>query len=173
MANTYTLIDKAILTGNQGSVTFSSIPSTYTDLKFIMSARTDGTASTTADTYIAFNGSTSGYTNRYVRGNGASASSSTIPYTTVGIYVGEVNTSTSTTSTFSNSEAYIPNYTSANNKSVSTDVVQEANGTTAYAQLNAGLWSNTAAITSIVIQNAYGYNFVSGSSFYIYGIKNS
>jgi hypothetical protein len=54
---------------------------------------------------------------------------------------------TATANTFGNTEFYIPNYTSSNYKSFSVDGVTENNATAAFA-LYAGLWSNTAAITS-------------------------
>jgi hypothetical protein len=44
--------------------------------------------------------------------------------------------------------------------------------TTIYATLVSVLWSNTAAINSITLTDDAG-NYVSGSSFYLYGIKNS
>jgi hypothetical protein len=50
---------------------------------------------------------------------------------------------------------YIPNYAGSSNKSVSIDAVTENNATAAEANLVAGLWSSTAAITSITLYN-YG-----------------
>ena len=88
------------------------------------------------------------------------------------IYIGQVNGATATANTFANVSIYIPNYTSANYKSVSIDAVTENNATTAYAFLSAGLWSNTAAITSATITNSSG-NYVQYSTAYLYGIKNS
>ena len=48
----------------------------------------------------------------------------------------------------------------------------ETNGTTSSVALTAGLWSNTAAITSITITSG-GVNLAQYSTFYLYGIKNS
>jgi hypothetical protein len=84
------------------------------------------------------------------------------------------NTSNDTANTFSNSEIYIPSYTISQNKPISGFFVTENNSTAAdAASINtaAQLWRNTAAITSITF--TAGSNFVSGSSFYLYGIKNS
>ena len=44
MATTYTLITSQTLASSAASVTFSSIPSTYTDLVLRVSARTDNAA---------------------------------------------------------------------------------------------------------------------------------
>jgi len=76
-----------------------------------------------------------------------------------------------TASTFGNGQVYIPNYAGSNNKSTSADTVSEDNATLAYSALTAGLWSNTAAITSITI--AAVTNFAQYSTAYLYGISNA
>jgi hypothetical protein len=169
MANTYTLIDKSILGSSQSSVSITSIPSTYTDLKLVISARTSADM-----TYaIGFNSSTSNYSGISLRGSGSATASyltTAYSYGSTAIGLGYVN---NVTSTFTNCEIYIPNYTSSNNKSLSADNVQEQNvNNPVYANLTAGLWSNSAAITSIQIKPESG-TFETGSSFYLYGIKNS
>ena len=167
---TYTIISKSILGSSATSVDFTSIPSTYTDLKVVMSYRSDQSATNDAG-YCYFNGSSSGYSNVFLYGYGSGYGS--VGSNTTGIYLCPLNAATSSANTFSNTEFYIPNYTSSNNKSVSVDGIQEDNNGTAFIALNAGLWSNTAAINRITIYPATGPNFVSGSSFYLYGIKNS
>jgi hypothetical protein len=166
MANTYKLIEAKTLGTTTASVTFSSIPATYTDLKLICSAR-----GTTSDynTYIelAFNGVTTNLSERWIYGNGASVLSLTETR-----ILASMPAATATANTFGNTAFYIPNYTSANYKSVNVDSVGENNATNAIATLGAGLWSNTAAITSINLTVDSG-SFVQYSSFYLYGIKNS
>jgi hypothetical protein len=166
MANTYTFINKAILSATATSVTFSSIPSTYTDLKLLSSARTDKNA-TQNNPLISFNGSSSNFSYRFLSGSGVSATSSSGSSNPIN----DVNAANSTANTFTNFDIYIPNYASANYKSFSIDSAQETNATGAYAELWAMLWSNTASITSITLNS--DANWVSGSSFYLYGIKNS
>ena len=75
-----------------------------------------------------------------------------------------------TSNTFATAEIYIPSYRVSQHKQISMDSATENNATTAYRAVDAGLWRSTAAITSIELD---GSNFVSGSSFYLYGIKNS
>jgi len=167
MANTYTLIEAKTLGSTTASITFSSIPQTYTDLKIVMSVRSDNTnPSNTVD--ITFNGNTSSFTNIYLIGTGSSTASGS----NFGRYAGAQNSANETANTFSNSEIYIPNYTGSNNKSYSADGVYENNATAAGQGLVAGLWSNTAAITSIGI-TGYAGNFLATSTFYLYGISNS
>lgn len=166
MANTYQLIEAKTLTTTTTSITFTSIPQTYTDLKIVYSVRSDNTnPSNTID--ISFNGNTTGFTNRYLIGTGSSTASGS----NFGRYAGSQNSANETASTFSNGDIYIPNYTNTSiNKSYSSDGVYENNATGAGQGLVAGLWSNTAAITSIGLVG-YAGNFVTNSTFYLYGIK--
>ena len=170
MPNTYTLIASSTATGGSvANIEFTSIPATYTDLKVVFSAR--GTVSgNNVDTKLTFNSNTSNYTLRNVYGDGSTAASfsdSTTNYTG-----GEIPGTSITASTFGSVEIYIPNYTSSNNKSFSTDVVVENNATTAFPWLHAGLWSNAAAITSVTLTPASG-SFAQYSTARLYGIKNS
>lgn len=166
MPANYTLLEK-ITVGAAGasSVTFSGIPQTgYTDLVVKASTRTNS-----ANTVIQlqFNGSTSSYTAKYLRGSGSAANSYTeSSFGSNAIYGTYMTTSASL---FINQEFYIPNYTSSNYKSVSGDGVEEDNGTAAYSMLTAGLWSNTSSITSITLADE-GSNFQQYSTFYLYGV---
>ena len=162
MAN-YILLERIELNASAASVTFSNIPqSGYTDLKLIVSARQDN-----GDNNLIFkpNNATTSISTRMLTGDGSSASSntSTTPY-------GLVGQTGFTSNTFGSTEWYIPNYTSANFKSWSVDECNENNGTTAYARLQAGLWSSTAAITSIVFTAGSSGNFVQYSTFSLYGL---
>jgi hypothetical protein len=87
-------------------------------------------------------------------------------------YAGNSVTTGQTSSTFSNDSIYIPNYAGSAYKSYSADGVVENNATGAFATFNAGLWSNTAAITSITLTAGVG-SFVQYSNFYLYGVKNA
>jgi hypothetical protein len=172
MANTMTLIASTTVgAGGASSATFSSIPSTYTDLVVRFSGRTN-TAGVRMNINLQLNGSNSGYNNKVLSGDGSSTSSGSNYTGTTQIYLNEINGGTSTSNTFSNVDIYIPNYTGSNYKSVSADSVYENNGTTAFAVLTAGVWSNTAAITQINLSPGAD-SFVQYSTFYLYGIKNS
>jgi len=169
MPSTYVQIGSAVVVGagGQSSITFSSIPSTYTDLIVITSIRTSSTPSGAVT--IAFNGSSASMTTRAIYGNG----SSTASYSASNSLGGLVNISTTTSSTFANSQLYIPNYAGSTNKSSSMDGVSENNATGANAFLNANLWSNTAAITSITLTPEGGDNIVQYSTAYLYGVSNA
>jgi len=175
MATTYTLIASSTVgSGGAASIDFTSIPQTYTDLKLVVSARAVANGDTFSHLKITFNGSTTGYTNKRITSNGSSAGSGSDGTDSIYQKYG-INGSASTASTFGNLEIYIPNYTSSNNKSTSSDSVTENNATEAWTDLNAGLLSNTAAITSIKLQTTYASveNFAQYTTAYLYGIKNS
>jgi hypothetical protein len=117
---------------------------------------------------VKFNTATTNFSYLQLEGNGASA----LSYNGTTAAIGGVDGSNATANTFNNVELYIPNYTGSTNKSFSVDSVTETNATTAYADLSAFLWSNTAAINAISVYPS-GFNFVTNSSAYLYGIKNS
>jgi hypothetical protein len=164
----YVLIQETTLTASAASVTFSNIPQTgYTDLKIVVSARTDNNAGQPwAGLRLAFNGSSANMSFDALYGNGFSATSGGGTNAEPGI----ASSSAATSNTFGNSEFYIPNYTSNNIKSFSADGVQENNAATALIALDANLWSQTAAITSMTITSQNSWNFVANSSFSLYGI---
>jgi hypothetical protein len=171
MADTFVKIASvAVGAGGASTLGFTSIPSSYTDLCVKISARGTVNAGGTdhwIDTSIGFNGAGSNVsiTNRVLYGLGNTAGS-TSGTTTSG---GATTAADATASTFSNTEIYIPNYAGSANKSFSIDIVTEDNQTKSLAFLLAGLWSNTAAITSITLYPATG-NFAQYSTATLYGI---
>jgi len=174
---TFTQIGSAVVVGSggQASIDFTSIPSTYTDLCLKMSLRTDRSA-VPDQAKITFNGSTTSYSGMIIFGTGSFVISETNSAAGAGsgYLIGEnINGASSTSSTFSNGEFYVPNYAGSTNKSISMDLVMENNATAGYQSLTAGLWSNTSAITSIKLQSANGFNFVQHSTAYLYGVSNA
>ncbi len=170
MPTTMKLIAQNVLGSSSASVTLSSIPATYDDLLLVMSLRSDRASLTYTDVKGRFNGATSdtSHSGRYLYGNGSTTASGTDPFCRFAYATG----ATATASTFASTEIYIPNYAGSTNKSYSMTTVHETNASTAYMIAYAGLWSSTSAITSIeVIPDSS--SFVSGSSFFLYGIKKA
>ena len=166
MATTMKLIAKQTLGSSAATVTFDSIPGTgYTDLVFYITARRDAAAT---DLLLLFNTSGGTYTTRLLYGTGSSALSAT-PARNCGI----VCANTDTANTFASNWVYIPNYAGSTAKSWSSEGATENNGTTAYITASAGVWDQTAAITKVDFTNNGGGNFVSGSSFFLYGITKA
>ena len=171
MATTYKIIDKTTLGSSQAYVEFTglgSYSSDYTDLLIKVAGRsTTNLGGDWNGCSVQFNGSTSSYSSKQLYGYGSgtgSASSASDNFW--------IPSNLCTSDTFGNAEIYIPNFSSSNYKSFSADSVNENNATSNLVAITASLWSNIAAITSIKISDAAN-SFASGSSFYLYGIKNS
>jgi hypothetical protein len=157
--------------GGTSNISFSSIPSSFTDLCIKYSIR-DSNAQVYTAMSFQFNGSGgTAYSYITVEGTGGSTTSPAQSGLdrTFGVFTG--NGTNSTSNTFANGELYIANYSGSNQKSMSLDAVTENNATTAYATINASLWANTAAISSIVI--ACSTTISQHSSATLYGIKKS
>jgi hypothetical protein len=174
MATTFTKI-ASVSVGVLGasSMAFTSIPSTYTDLCLLVSARSIR-AQNSDNLDIFFNGSTANRSDLALRGSGTLA----VSYTTSNGHIGYIDGALDTASTFGSASIYIPNYAGSNNKSFNNDVLYEnkdASNGGAFIVLDAGLWSQTAAITSITLNTSSGAgsNFVQYSTATLYGIKNS
>lgn len=172
MPNTFTLISSATVgSGGANSITFSSIPATYTDLLIKYSLRAT-TSSVYNDVDVILTGGT--YSNAKVLYaiNGTTVSSYS-PGTNA--FIAETVGATATSNTFSNGEIYIPNYTSTINKSASGDAVGENNASATVAILGAALYTSSAAITAVTLQNGTGAqgDFVQHSTAYLYGIIKS
>lgn len=174
MANTMKALQTVTVgSGGVSSISFTSIPQTYTDLVVKISAR-DARAVVASSIVLQINGSTaSSGSYRRIYGDGAAAfSDSSTGETTV--QSGHSDGNSATASTFGSVEIYIPNYAGTTyNKSFSSDGVAETNGTTTYISMVAGLWANTAAITQITIKPATAVNFLQYSTATLYGVFNA
>jgi hypothetical protein len=160
MANTMTLIASSTVgSGGAANITFSSIPATYTDLVIQYSLR----GNNLEGVYVQFNGSTASFAGRYLYSDGTAPASGVLAR-----YLGSINAAASA---FTNGSLYIPNYAGSTNKSYSVDEVYDQNSTAGYANLVAGLWSNTAAITSVTLEAAS--SLTQYSTAYLYGVKNA
>lgn len=157
------LIETKTLASAAGSIEFTSIPQDATDLLLLVSLRTNRSLQGDGF-YLRFNGSSTGYTQKRIIGDGANRSSDT------GLGSLMAGAATATANVFGNARIYIPRYTQSVNKAYSNDGVAENNNTTAFMGLNAGLWSNTSNITSIAISPEGGSQFEAGSTISLYTI---
>lgn len=166
MPNTYTLIKTYTLASSAATIDFTSIPSTYTDICLKYSLRTNAAFSSSGYYFsFSFNGSTSNLSSKILFGQGSAVSSAN--YTTD--IFGWCVPSDWTSSSFSNSELYISNYSGSSYKSMSGDQTVDTTSSLTYTILQAGLWSNTAAINRITLTPTGG-SFVQYSTASLYGI---
>lgn len=165
--NTYEAIATQTLGSTTSAVTFSSIPSTYTDLVLVCNAR----AATNASMNIQFNGDTgSNYSYTVLDGDGTTASSNRQTNTSA-IQLAAWSIAMGSTTNPSQVIANIQNYSNATtNKTVLTrsSVVNASNAAGVDAFI--GLWRNTAAITSLTINST---TLSVGSTFSLYGIASA
>jgi hypothetical protein len=176
MANTYVALAKTVLTTTQATITFSSIPATYTDLVLQISARSSYAVNNQDPVYVRFNSDTA---NNYSQTELYGYQGNTIFSSRAGnigyVQVYSAQTANNPADIFSTIEMYIPNYTSTITKTVGiTGMTEQSAASGVYVTgIMARQWRGTAAISTITLTLQTGPNFVSGSSFYLYGIKNS
>jgi hypothetical protein len=169
MANTYTLI-KTVTVGSGGTsaIDFSSIPSTYTDLKLVISIRTSRTGSALDSVALKINNVVTNQTSRTLYGDGDTS------YSISGTEIQAiVNSNTVTTNAFNSGEFYLPNYAGSTQKSVSLESCQENNFAGGRTDMVAGLWNQTTAINQLSLYSVNSATILEHSSASLYGIKSS
>lgn len=164
------LIAKNVLSTSAASVTFSGVPSTYTDLRLEISARSAASA-LTSDVKVRFNGATTDalHTAGWLRGNGNTASTSASSFGLLGLCPG----ATASANTFASMSVDIPIYSGSRGKRYSSFAASEDAASIAYLYAIAGQWDSTAAITSMTILIDGGHSFAANSSFFLYGITKA
>jgi hypothetical protein len=170
MANTTTLISSSTVgAGGAASISFTSIPQTYRDLYLVVTLR--GTSAAGPESYFAyadFNGVSTNRTYKRIEGYGGGSGSDTGSLGPIAV-AGGTGVSTGI---FSAGHTYIANYTSSNAKNYSSNWGSENNGSAFDLGFISGLWTSSAALTSITIYLSTG-NLAQYSSASLYGIKNS
>jgi hypothetical protein len=166
---TMQLIETKTLETAAASIEFTSIPQDGTDLLLLTSSRSNR-ASVGEYVVGSFNSDTSNYAVRLLSGSGSAASSSTFTTGAASRILTYSVGNTGTSNTFANSEVYIPNYAGSTNKSYSGTGVMENNATLSIQELAAGLWSNTAAITSLTLTPLTGTLWLTGTVMSLYKI---
>lgn len=167
VANSYESIATVTVgSGGSSSVTFSSIPSTYTHLQI----RLIGQISSFEAFLYTFNSdSSASYTRHRLLGNGTSASAGNSYGNTSGAILPGAGFPT-TANIFGAVVMDILDYTNTNKyKTVKALGGYDANGSGAF-EIDSNLWMNTTAINSITIVPGAG-NITQYSSFALYGIK--
>jgi hypothetical protein len=160
MPGTYEPIATQTLASAAASVTFSSIPSTYTDLVLIMNAKGTGAANPA----LRFNGDTAtNYSSTVLHGSGSTGSS--FYYTTA---------TSIKTHNFGNAmngvwTSYIANIQNYSNTTTNKSCIMRYNATSE-VDAGTGSWRSTSAITSVtIVSDDTSYDV--GSTFTLYGIK--
>ena len=163
---TYIPIASQTLGSAAASITFSSIPGTYTDLRLVLNNLTQSNGPGAIK--LLFNSdSGSNYSNTSLSANGTSAASgNNTSYP--GILMAQ-QTFTTTYPLMATMDVF--SYTGSTNKTCLTTVALDQNGGTGYVELAVQLWRSTAAITSIsMTQTGSVNNFNAGTIATLFGI---
>ena len=163
--NTYEAIATQTLGSAAASVTFSSIPGTYTDLVLVASTSTTHSAAT--NLRYKFNGSSASiYSGVFLTGDGSSAASSTSGGTSTFGYFGTI---TNSATEFGVVVCSINNYSNATTFKTTLSRANYASGMTSAV---VGLAQTTSAVSSLLIQFGAG-DLRTGSTFSLYGIASA
>lgn len=162
---TYEPIATTTLSSAQASITFSSISSSYTDIRVVV---TGAGAASNAYWGFRFNSDASAlYSTTYLSGNGTAASSSRITGYTSG-FIGGFTSDIGTTITMGTLDIF--SYAGSTNKTALATYAGDRNGS-GYVERAVNLWRSTSAINSITIRTDTATNFAIGTTATLYGIK--
>jgi hypothetical protein len=165
MTITYDRIATNTLSSATASVTFSSIPSTYTDL--VLASSCLGQTNTSYIECVRFNSDTNNnYSNVFAGGYVSSAGGNTNTNVSY-IFVNHLN-GYFTTGNPMTAITHIQNYS---NTSIQKIALSRGGGAATDVAMMAGLWRNTSAINSITIFFQSSTDLQAGSTFTLYGIK--
>lgn len=170
MPITYTPIATQTLTSATATVTFSSIPQTYTDLVLVTSI-----FSTSVSGWgMNFNSDVTSGNYGYIVSDGQGTSVQTVRQTAPGrLQIGGWSVATGSSTKPSIGITNIFSYANTTTFKTALSRSQVYNSTTGGGvDAFSGVWKNTNAITSIVVSLDSGsYNFSAGSTFTLYGIQ--
>ena len=172
-ANSYESIATVTVgSGGSSTITFSSIPSTYTHLQIRAITRSTRSAAN-SNIYLGFNNDTTtgNYYGHYLNGDGSSAGAGAkIGSTTSAIIVSAAATSTS--SVFTGAVIDILDYANTNKyKTIRGLDGRDLNGSGQVA-ITSALWAYTNAVDRIELKPFNG-NFAQYSHFALYGIRSA
>lgn len=160
MAKTYELIAVNTISSATANFTFSSIPSTYTDLVLICNSQIAGYQ----NIFLRPNSdSGSNYSRTYFYATGTAQGRGTVTTNANGLYVGSGEVSPN----FQVSITHIMSYANTN---VNKFSISRGNIPSDSVDFTSSMWNSTAAISSLYVYPS-GNTFATGSTFSLYGIK--
>jgi hypothetical protein len=161
MASTYEKIASTTLGSAASTITLSSIPATYTDLRIVLANAFTSYALDTVK--IRFNSDTAtNYSATQLMGDGATASSSVQSSVSSGL-LGRAGYQSTRPAMIT---ADVFSYAGSTFKTYLSDSAADQNGSGEVLR-TVGLWRSTAAITSVTLMNV---TFEAGAIVTIYGI---
>jgi hypothetical protein len=161
--------------GGTGTITFSSIPSTYSHLQIRLIGRTNRSTAAIDQMNIRFNSdSGSNYiTNHYIQGNGTSVfAGANTSGTLMTVYRLTADGAPTLSGAFGTSVIDILDYANTNkNKTLRALSGQDMNTVSGEVFFVSAAWMSTTAVNSITITPNVGTLFNQYSSFALYGVN--
>lgn len=156
--------------GGAASVTFSSIPSTYTHLQLRLFGRSTG-SNTQSYVKLEFNGDTTGsnYYSHYIQADGSTVAVG--PNASISIHY-DIAGANANTSVFGAIIFDVLDYTNTSKNTTTRALGGVDNNGSGRMNLTSGLWLNTNAVTSITLTPFSG-SFAQYTSAALYGIKGN
>lgn len=168
MPATYEPIATTTLGSAAASITFSSIPNTYTDLRVVFVGKSSAGGGTQENFAVQFNSDTgTNYSRTRLSGDGSAAASARGTSNVALIFTEVLSGSASTPPSLITLDIF--SYAGSTNKTVLNTGSCDLNGSGVVA-VNVGLWRSTSAITSIKLYDYGGNNLATGTTATLYGI---
>ncbi len=165
-------------TGSSGTITFSSIPSTYQHLQIRYSSRTSRTGVALEGFFVRFNSdSGNNYAYHLLYGNGTSIDATVNAASAANALPGWTTTNEGLADSMGVGIIDIHDYASTTKnktlRAISGYDYNNSGSVPGRISLASSLWMNTSAINSISIITAAGFNWNTTSTFALYGIKGA
>jgi hypothetical protein len=162
--STYTPIATTTLGSAAASYTFSSIPSTYTDLVLVANVTLSSSGTNLECRINGDTGSNYSFTSVYGTGGSALSNRQSNAASMFIDYYSDPNTTIST---------FRINFMNYSNTTTYKTVLSRSDNTSRGTEAAAGLWRSTAAINQIQLYVGSSLTFAAGTTLTLYGVLNA
>jgi len=175
-AAAYDLLETEILTGTTASVTFSSLNSTYgadyqhLQIRYVI--RNDN-SNPYSESSLQFNSEGSpNYARHAIIGNGSSITVGGVANDgPIMLYTGSAGNTATANSFGAGVVDILDAFETTKYKTIRNLAGRIVGGGEDRVALSSGVWKNTAAVTTLTLDQVIGSNFLTGSRFSLYGLK--
>jgi hypothetical protein len=164
VGNYYSIATTTVGAGGVASITFSSIPSTYTHLQLRVIVR----GSANASIYVDSNSDTTNYARHRLTGDGSATASSGVASPTRALFAG-LNGISNTANIFTTVVWDVLDYTNTNKNKTSRYMLGTDYNGSGQIEFGSSVWLSTSAVTSLTLTPSTG-TLAQYSSFALYGV---
>jgi len=172
--SSYESIQTTVLGSANSTITFSSIPATFTHLQLRILARTSDTSESEDFAGIRFNGDTgSNYVHHAMYSTGSGSAGAGVDRPVTYAIAQRLPSNTAGANIFGAIVMDILDYRNTNKYTTTRNVGGHDRAGSGSLYHESNHWRNTDAVTSITIVTSTGLNFLTNSHFALYGIKGA